>query len=50
MEPAVTITVGDLAAALKTWRETAAAEDWPERSDPEIDNDNAEYLFGLLTA
>lgn len=51
MEPAVTITVADLNVALKTWRETAAVENWPDRDDHEAaDRDNAEYLFGLLTA
>ncbi|MEL6707639.1 MAG: hypothetical protein AAFP79_05105 [Pseudomonadota bacterium] len=45
----ITITKLDLEDALKRWSEEAAANKWPERDDETRHNDNAEYLWSLLS-
>jgi hypothetical protein len=43
--PAITKT--ELAEALKKWEAEAAANNWPDRTDPERFADNADYIFRL---
>ena len=43
--PGLTITVQELADALRVWRETAGRENWPRRDDAEQDIDAASWLL-----
>jgi hypothetical protein len=42
-----TLNLEELTAALEQWDAEAAANQWPNRTDPERFSDNAKYLFGL---